>query len=188
MESFIEILKIFIPSLVVIGVCFFIVRSFLELESKKGQLKAHNTKQEIIIPARMQAYERIILLLERITPENLIRRTLKVTLSARMFQGELIAAIRSEYDHNVSQQVYMSPAAWAMVKTATEEAIRLVNVSGSKLPSSAMAADLAENILRITAQIGKFPTHIAIDAVKKEFSQYFLEQKDAPHEEKPGSF
>jgi hypothetical protein len=188
MESFIEILRIFIPSIVVIGLCFFIVRSFLQYEQKKGQLKAQSSKMELVIPARMQAYERIILLLERITPENLIRRTLKVTLSGRMYQSELIAAVRSEYDHNVSQQVYMSPAAWAMVKTATEETIRLVNVSGSKLPSSAMAADLAENILRITAQIGKFPTHIAIDSIKKEFSQYFLEQTDMPHEEKQGSF
>ena len=187
MESFIEILKIFVPSLIIAGVCFFIVRSFLEFEERKAKVKEQNTKLEIIVPARMQAYERVILLLERITPENLLRRTLRVTITARIFQSELISSIRNEYDHNLSQQVYMSPAAWAMVKTATEETIRLVNVSGSKLPPSAMAADLAENILNITSQIGKFPTHVAIDALKKEFAQYFLEQPVTKKESK-GTF
>lgn len=174
MDSFIEILKIFVPLLIIAGVCYFIVRTFLQYDEKKAKIKAENTKQEIIIPARLQAYERIILLLERISPENLIRRTLRVTLTAKIYQGDLIGAIRNEYEHNISQQVYMSPTAWAMVKTATEETIRLVNVSASKLPPSAMASDLAENILRITAQITKFPTHVAIDNIKREFAQYFL--------------
>lgn len=174
MESLIEILKIVVPLLIIGGACYFIVRSFLQFEEKKAKMSAENAKQEIIIPARMQAYERIILLLERISPENLIRRTLRVTVTAKMYQGDLIAAVRNEYEHNISQQVYMSTTAWAMVKTATEETIRLVNVSASKLPPSAMASDLAENIIKITAQIHKFPTHVAIDNIKREFAQYFL--------------
>lgn len=174
MDSFLEILKIFLPCLVIAGVCYFLVRSFLQFDEKKAKLQAQNAKLEIIIPARMQAYERIILLLERISPENLIRRTLKITLTAKIYQAELIAAIRQEYEHNISQQVYMSPSAWAMVKTATEETIRLVNVSANKLPPSAMAADLAENMLKITTQITKFPTHVAIDNIKREFAQYFI--------------
>ena len=178
MDNFLEILKIVIPCLVVGAVCFLMAKTFIDYEQRKAVLKAQNAKLDIVMPARMQAYERIILLLERITPENLIRRTLKVTLTARMFQSELIGSVRNEYDHNVSQQVYMSPAAWALVKTATEETVRLINISASKLPPSAMAADLAENILHITAQIGKFPTHVAIDNIKKEFAQYFLQQSE----------
>jgi hypothetical protein len=178
MDNFLEILKIVIPCLAVGAAGFLMARSFMDYEYKKAKLKIQNAKFDLVMPARMQAYERIILLLERITPENIIRRTIKVTMTARMFQGELVAAIRSEYEHNVSQQVYMSPAAWAMVKTATEETIRLVNISGSKLPQSAMATDLAENILHITSQIGKFPTHVAIDNIKKEFAQYFLQQTE----------
>lgn len=177
MDNFLEILKIVLPCLAVGAACLLIARSFMDYEHKKAKVQAQNAKLEIIIPARMQAYERIVLFLERITPENIVRRTLKVTLSAKHFQGELVATIRSEYEHNISQQVYMSPTAWAMVKTATEETIRLVNISGSKLPPSAMATDLAENILNITAQIGKFPTHVAIDNLKKEFAQYFLQQQ-----------
>lgn len=181
MEGFMDVLKIFLPLLALGAMCFFIVRAFLDFEKSKAKLQAQNAKLEIILPARMQAYERIILFLERISPESLIRRTLKVSSSARMFQSDLVATIRNEYEHNLSQQVYMSPAAWTMVKTATEETIRLVNISGSKLPASALASELAENILTITAQIGinKFPTHVAIDNIKKEFAQYFLSQHAA---------
>jgi hypothetical protein len=182
MDNFLEMLKIVLPCLAVGAACFLMARTFMDYEHKKARIQAQNAKLEIVVPARMQAYERITLFLERISPETLIRRTLKVTLTARLFQSELMATIRHEYDHNISQQVYMSPAAWAMVKTATEETIRLVNVAGAKLPATAMAGDLAENILNITAQIGKFPTHIAIDNIKKEFAQYFLQYSDVAKE------
>jgi len=51
----------------------------------------------------------------------------------------------------------------------------LVNISGSKLPNTALASDLAQSILNITSQIGKFPNHVAIDHIKKEFAQYFFD-------------
>jgi hypothetical protein len=175
MENLLEAFKIFLPCLVIGAAAYLIVKSFLEHDSKKARAEIESTKAELIIPARMQAYERIVLFLERITPDNLIRRTLNVTTSARIFQGDMIASIRSEYEHNLSQQVYMSHTAWTMVKTATEETIRLINVAGSKLPASALASDLAQNILSITTKIGKFPTQVAIDNIKKEFSQFFLE-------------
>ncbi|HXB11040.1 MAG TPA: hypothetical protein VNZ45_03560, partial [Bacteroidia bacterium] len=101
-------------------------------------------------------------------------RVLKTNTSARLFQSDLIAIIRSEYEHNISQQVYLTANSWSMVKTATEETIRLVNITGSQMPPSATASDLAEQILNITSKVSKFPTQVALDQVKKEFTQYFL--------------
>ncbi len=180
MESFIEVLKIFLPSLVTGIIAFIIIRSFLKYEQSKSSVEIEKGKQRILIPARMQAYERIIMFLERITPENLIRRVLKTSMSSRLFQSDLISAIRSEYEHNISQQVYMSPAAWSMVKTATEETLRLINVTGSKLPATAMSTDLAQRMLEITSQINKFPTQVAIENIKKEFAQYFMSEVYTP--------
>jgi hypothetical protein len=179
MDSVVEILKVFLPLLALGATCYLLIRSFFDFEKTKAKIQAQNTKLEIVVPARMQAYERIVLYLERITPESLIRRTLKVTSSSRVLQSDMVSTIRNEYDHNLSQQVYMSHEAWTMVKTATEETIRLVNIAGSKLPATALATELAENILRISAQIGKFPTQVAIDNIKKEFAQYFIQQTGA---------
>jgi hypothetical protein len=95
-------------------------------------------------------------------------------MSARLLQNDLTAAVRSEYEHNLSQQVYMSTSAWKMAKTATEETIRLINVCGSNLSATATGTDLAQRIFDIISQAGKFPTEVAIDGIKMEFAQYYL--------------
>ena len=174
MESFYTLLEILLPSFIVGLTAYLIVNKYLDYERGRQKLEIERIRQEIIFPARMQAYERTILFLERSTPESLIRRVLKGGMSARLFQTDLIGVIRNEYEHNLSQQVYISATSWGMVKTATEETIRLINVAASTLNATAEGTDLAQNILRITAQVSQLPTHIAIDHIKKEFSQYFL--------------
>jgi hypothetical protein len=174
MESFITLLEILMPMVFVGLVAYFIIKQYLDYEKDRQNIEIERSRQEIVFPARMQAYERIILFLERSTPESLIRRVLKSSTSARLFHSELIATVRSEFDHNLSQQVYMTPEAWNMVKTATEETLRLVNVAASSLPETAASTDLAESILKISMQIKKLPGQIAIEHIKKEFSNYFL--------------
>jgi len=160
--------------LIVAGIAYLIVSKYLRFEETRQKLAIDKARLEIVVPARMQAYERIILFLERTQPENLIRRILKGNISARAFQAELLSTVRGEYEHNISQQIYISLNAWAMVKTAMEETIRLVTVAGTKVSVNDSATELAEKILEITSQIGKFPTYIAIENIKKEFAQYFL--------------
>lgn len=174
-ENLINAGAIILAALVGGAIAFFILAKYLRYEEAKSKLAIDKARLEIVFPARMQAYERIILFLERTQPENLVRRVLKSNISARAFQAELTATVRSEYEHNISQQIYVSLTAWAMVKTATEETIRLVNVAGSKVSATDPATELGEKILEITSQIGKFPTHMAIENIKKEFAQYFLQ-------------
>ena len=180
MENFALAIEIIFPAIVVGIMAYLLMNGYLKYEANKSKLDIEKSRQEIILPARMQAYERIVLFLERSTPESLIRRILKTNSSARLFQSELISAIRSEYDHNMSQQVYVSANAWSLVTTATEETIRLINICASKLSATATANDLAENMLQITSQLNKFPTQVAIESIKKEFSQYFLIAASAP--------
>jgi hypothetical protein len=174
MENFVLLLEILLPAVVVGVVAYLIIKSYLDYEKSRQALEIEKAKQDILFPARMQAYERIVLFLERSSPESLIRRVIKGNMSARLFQSELVGVVRNEFEHNLSQQVYISANAWAMVKTATEETIRLINISASKLPHTATATELAENMLQITSQINKFPTQVALENVKKEFAQYFL--------------
>ena len=174
-DSVINAGEMLLAALVGGAIAFFILSKYLRYEETRDQLSIDKARLEIILPARLQAYERIILFLERTQPENLVRRVLKSNIQARAFQAELAATVRSEYEHNLSQQIYISLTSWAMVKTATEETIRLVNVAGSKVSNNASATELGEKILEITSQIGKFPTHMAIEHIKKEFAQYFIQ-------------
>jgi hypothetical protein len=174
MENLIYAAEIILAAMVGGAIAFLIITKYLRFEETRSKLSIDKARMEIVVPARMQAYERIILFLERTQPENLVRRVLRSNLTARAFQSEMTAAVRSEYEHNISQQIYVSLNAWAMVKTATEETIRLLNVAGTKVSANDSATELGEKILEITSQIGRFPTELAIENIKKEFAQYFL--------------
>ncbi len=174
-NNLLTVLEIILPAFMVGGIAIYIISKYLKYEETKLKLSTDRARLEIVLPARMQAYERTILFMERTQPENLVRRVLRSNSSARSFQAELVATVRGEYEHNISQQIYISLSAWAMVKTATEETIRLVNVAATKVSVDDSATELGEKILEITSQIGKFPTSIAIENIKKEFAQYFLQ-------------
>jgi hypothetical protein len=173
METFLEILKITIPSVIVFLTAFFVIREFINNETKKIQIEVKKTQQNAITPVRLQAYERLILLLERISPNNLVMRVHKQGMSARLLQSELIKAIRSEYEHNISQQIYVSNASWEMVITSKEEMIKLINIATSKVNDNATGLDLSGMIFEISVQIENMPTQLAIDYLKREIRKTF---------------
>jgi selenocysteine lyase/cysteine desulfurase len=95
-------------------------------------------------------------------------------MSARQLHQELVAAVKSEYEHNLSQQIYISAGAWELVKTSKEEIIQLINISSSKVAADANSSELAMMILNICSNLGKkLPNDVAIDYIKKEISQNF---------------
>ncbi len=174
MNAFVEILKILIPAGAVFAAAYFLVKRFLDNDQKRREHELKKTAQATITPLKIQAYERIIIFLERINPNSLVVRVNKNNMSARQLHLELVTSIKSEYEHNLSQQIYLSAGAWELVKTSKEEIIQLVNISSSKVPSDANSSELAMMILNITANLGKkLPNDVAIDYIKKEIAQIF---------------
>src|SRR6202161_1604458 len=112
MDALIEFGKILIPASLVLYAVYLVVRSFITKEIEMKKLEVRTRSIETVLPARLQAYERITLFLERIAPQNLLLRLSDATYSARDFQKLLLDEIRNEYNHNVSQQVYMSEDVW----------------------------------------------------------------------------
>ncbi len=174
MNALIEILKILIPAGAVFAVAYFLVNRFLENDQKRREYELKKATQSTVTPLKIQAYERIIILLERINPNSLVVRVNKNGMSARQLHQELVASVKSEYEHNLSQQIYVSAGAWELVKTSKEEIIQLVNISSSKVAHDANSSELAMMILNITANLGKkLPNDVAIDYIKKEITQTF---------------
>lgn len=173
MELLFDLLKIIIPCGVVFATAFFLVKNFLENENKKRSTELKAANQQQLIPIRLQAFERIILFLERISPNNLVMRVHKSGMSARLLQAELVKTIRAEFEHNLSQQIYMSANSWEMVKGAKEEMIKLVNLSSSKVGDNATGMDLGSVMIELGSKLQKLPTQNAIDYLKKEIAQTF---------------
>ena len=119
-EIVIEMLKYIVPLVVVFAFIYFILNNYLEENFKLRSLDLKLQNQEAITPIRMQAYERVVVYLERISPSALIMRIHKTGMSSRLLHAEMIKSIRSEYDHNIAQQIYMSNASWELVKSAKE--------------------------------------------------------------------
>jgi len=173
MEDILEILKYILPSLVVFGASYYVMKLFIENEGRKRQLNFKIENAKLITPLRLQAYERIVLFLERITPSNLIMRLLKKEMSAFDFQTFLIQNIRDEFEHNLSQQIYISEQSWELAKNAKEEIIRIINTAATTVPDNATATQISQAIIQKTIDIKEMPTHKAISLIKKEIGKSF---------------
>ncbi len=96
---------------------------------------------------RLQAYERLTLLVDRIALPNLISRVSQAGASARDMQMLLTQTTRQEFDHNITQQIYVSPEAWAAVKSLKEQNMLAVNQIANTLPPNASGLDLNKHLL-----------------------------------------
>ncbi len=168
MEALAELLKYTVPSLVVLAAAYFLLKMFLDKEYAKTEIQMRLDVQKISLPVRMQAYERLVLLLERIEPAGLLVRTSMSGMNAQQFQSALIQAIRSEFDHNLSQQLYVSSKAWEMVRNAREETIKRINSAAMQLSAEATATDLASRILINDMGTEQSVVKSALDLLKSE--------------------
>lgn len=173
MEEVLDLLKYTAPALVVFVACFFILKKFMDNEYRKQMLELRKANQNYTTPLRLQAYERMILFLERVSLNNLISRVQKRGMSAKQFQSDLIITVRTEFEHNLSQQIYVSQAAWDTVKLAKEEVIKVINVSATQVKDDATSAELSQKIFEILLKLEVSPTQMAISTIKKEVRQLF---------------
>lgn len=157
-----------VPSLILAATAYFIVRYFIENEQKKRILDLKYAAKAQILPMRLQAYERMAMFLERIEPNQLIFRVNNPELTAYQMQTILLATIRSEYEHNLSQQIYISAEVWDAIKNAKERVVNIINLSAGKLPDGAMATDLHTHIFEAVSETS--PTASAMLQLKKEMS------------------
>jgi hypothetical protein len=168
-----EILKYILPSLIVFFTAFFILKQFTDTEKKRAELNLLMKNKDIVTPLRLQAYERMVLLLERISPESLIVRVNKPGMTSQELQNEMLRSIRAEFEHNLSQQIYVSVKAWEVIKKSRAELIQLINSSATKIGSKEPSLKLSQIILETVIESKKSPTGNAIDLIKKEVSLLF---------------
>lgn len=173
MDELIDLGKILIPAGAVLYAMYLIVKSFLDKELEKHRLEVRGKSIETVLPNRLHAYERICLFLERISPNNLVLRLNNGNFSAREFQQILLTEIRDEYNHNVSQQVYMSDEVWNLVKMVKEDLIVSINESAIGLPEEATGLDLSKKLFEHTMTKSVDPVQEALIAVKREIRSTF---------------
>ncbi|MDB4089506.1 hypothetical protein N9544_07800 [Flavobacteriales bacterium] len=128
-------------------------------------------KQKHLFPLKLQAYERIVLFMERIEPSNLVMRSKTSDITAQQLHGVLLNNIREEYEHNVSQQIYISDNAWNITKQAKEETINIINLAANTIDKGGNSNDLTRSIFEKMMVLPKSPSQIALDYLKAEIKE-----------------
>jgi len=171
MENFTEILKITIPGLLVLLATWLIMRNMIRNDQEKRRQELILQNSRTIVPIRLQAYERIVLFLERISLESMLIRISSPGSSAVQLHSALLTTIRSEFEHNLSQQIYMSPQAWEVVRNARSSMIKLINAEFEKTPEGADGMGFSKRLLESVMELEKEPTRVAIDFIKGEIGK-----------------
>lgn len=162
-----------IPAGIVLAGNFIIIKKFFEKDAQERFRVAREENKKKSVPMRIQAYERLVLYLERIDPNNSIIATYKGGMSAKLLQSELTKQIRSEFDHNMSQQLFISDQGWEAVKKAKEETVKIINIAAQQTGEDGSGIDLSNRIYEIISQIEALPTDIASKILKREARKLF---------------
>jgi hypothetical protein len=173
MTSLLEIMKYVLPSLVVFLTTWYLASRYFRNEEREHRQKLTMNNQKLITPLRLQAYERIILYLERINPESLVMRLSKQGQTCHQLQNELLSTIRAEFEHNLSQQIYVSNKAWEMLKNAKNSTIQMINESAEKTGKDVPSINLSKAIFENIMTKENNPASEAILFIKNEINRLF---------------
>jgi hypothetical protein len=171
MEILSEILKYTIPALIVFLTTWVILNKMISNDQDKRRQELILQNSRTITPIKLQAYERIVLFLERISLESLLVRVSTSDMKASQLHSALLTTIRSEFEHNLAQQIYMSPQAWEVVRNARSGMIKLINSEAETLQPATPAMVLSKQLLEKVMEMDKEPTRVAIDYLKAEISR-----------------
>lgn len=173
MSDFLEILKYTLPALIVFLTAYLLISKFLKNEQKSKRIDLLFKNQQFILPVRMQAYERLVLFLERVSPESLLMRLNRQGMTSQELHSELLTSIRAEFEHNLSQQIYVSRESWEVIKNARSNLVNIINTAAQNTEPGSSAMKLSQTILETIIENEKSPTDVAIDFIKKEIKDLF---------------
>jgi hypothetical protein len=139
-------------------------------QAKTGELNTDKKENHTATRGlKLQAYERLILLADRIAIPNLVSRSSQPGFTAREMQSLLTQTLRQEFDHNITQQIYVTPEAWDAIRNLKEQNLLIINQIASFLPAEASGQDLCKGLLELVMQNPKISLHnVVSDALSFE--------------------
>ncbi len=167
-SALIDLFSYTIPSLITGGVAYLLFNAHFKDQQNTRKWLLQKDNNPTILPLRLQAYERMTLLMERINPSQLLVRVHPLSKDKFEYQNYLIAQIEQEFEHNLTQQIYVTEKCWSVVSTAKNATIQLIRLT-AKNDQVVDADALREKI--ITEAFDKIaPSVTAMAFIKDEVS------------------
>ena len=170
MEYIREILKLTLPALIVFVTVYYMMKYHYRSVHSIELAKLRKESGKTTLTLRLQAYERLAMFCERISPENLILRMKTKSMSSRELHDMLILAIKQEFDHNLTQQIYVSEKLWYIIEMTKNQVIEILSMS-LQATHGVEGNDFAETVISSVEE--RNPVDTALKAIRKEVEIYF---------------
>lgn len=168
METALEILKYILPALIVFATVYFLMKRYLDMQYSMEVLKYKQNQGKEAMPVKFQAYERLAMLCERISLDNLSYRLSGANMDAKSMSNAMLVAIQQEYEHNMSQQVYVSEKLWEIITVAKTQLQNIVTTAAADPSINNSPSALIDKAMEIQESMGGSPIRTAKKAIKKE--------------------
>jgi hypothetical protein len=170
-QVFIQLIYFTVPAIIVFLMCYFMLKRYMESVEKKSSIEYRMATHNHFTPLKLQAYERITILLDRMSPENCIVRIMDPSLNAIQFKTQLFKEINEEFNHNTSQQIYVSGKLWDLTKNVKDQLLSIAERCYNDLNEQASSTDLGKAILKEYSSMKNTPSQVVIAYLKTEISE-----------------
>lgn len=168
MNPGIIIFCVIVPSVLVILTAVLVTKQHNKKTDNFNRLRESIEAKKISLPVRLQAYERMTMLMERISPEALLFRVSAADVTAKEYEGMLLDQIRTEWNHNLSQQIYLSQELWNQIRTARGNIVQLISICSERVHPESPATELSKRILATLMELDRHPARTALDMLRAE--------------------
>lgn len=169
-DKIIELAFYTLPALITGAVAYYSFQTFANSEDKRRCFNLQKENQKQALPLKLQAYERLALFLERISPTKLLIRIAPFNENKSDYQNLLIQHIEQEYEHNLTQQIYVSDDCWTMILTAKNTIIQ--NIRKTTLNADISNADQLREFILMNLLDGESASTIALSYLKSEVKEF----------------
>ncbi|MEX0813557.1 MAG: hypothetical protein WD048_15170 [Chitinophagales bacterium] len=171
-QIILEILKYILPALIVLLASYYTLKSVFENDSKKQELKLRYESRNEALPIRLNAYERLAVLMERLMPYNLIPRFSDPKISSKEMKLLLIKAVKEEFEHNLSQQIYVSRDVWNAIQFTKDDLLKHINIIHASIPEDSSSVDYGRELLNFYMKNERgIPNQRALTMINTEVKQ-----------------
>jgi hypothetical protein len=168
-----DILKFTVAGVGVVWVAFYLFKPYLDKNERLQILELKRSADKQTLPLRLQAYERVVLFIERINPASLLVRLNGAGFSAAELHHQAVQEVSTEYQHNITQQIYVSSRAWAVVRRLKDDTVNLLNSTLRALPENASGLDFSRALLTHLSQLEDNPYETAASMIRKDLEELF---------------
>jgi len=169
LDKILNVVLQLLPTIIVAALAYYFFKEYTKTENGKRRFLLHKENQKTSLPLRLQAYERLSLFLERISPGSLLTRVKPYSDDKDAYERLLLQNIEQEFEHNLTQQVYVTNECWNIIRTAKNATISIIRKTN--MSDKVQDSDKLREVILTDLMDQQAPTDTALSFLKSEVAE-----------------